>query len=285
MEKEVSIASERQALAKVGAETLQILEDFKYQSSLGQKISIKSPLKKAIKNTILYSPGDLLNLNKPTNSQNTFPVIEITNETTSAAGKRLIENNKDVVVLNFASAKTPGGGFLNGARAQEEDLTRKSGLFACLKSQPKYYLANKKCNSCLYTDYLIYSPNVPFFRDENLSLLDEPYLLSVITSPAPNVGAQLQREANIDKKIQTVVESRSRDILFAAKQHHHRNLVLGAWGCGIFRNDPKLVAQAFLKNLKHVWFSGSFDHIVFAIYEFSTEKILTKVFQEVLCGK
>lgn len=280
-EKKVEMTPERKALAKIGAETFQILEDKKYKSQNGASVSIKSSLKKAVDGTILYRPGELLNLNKVSNTGDALPEIEVTDETTSAAGKRLSESFNDVVVLNFASAKNPGGGFLSGAKAQEEDLARKSGLYSCLIEQETYYTANKRCKSCLYTDHLIYSPRVPFFRDENFALLDTPYELSIITSPAPNAGEELQKNPKTEDKIQAVVESRSRDILFAAKTNNHHNLVLGAWGCGIFRNDPKVVAQAFLRHLKHKWFLGAFDHVVFAIYDPYPEKTLSKVFREV----
>lgn len=272
---------ERPLLARIGEETVRILREQYYQNKSGQTVYLDELVDKAVKGTTLYAPGELLNLQKPVITKTGFPTIEITNETTSAAGKRLVEKFQEAVVLNFASAKHPGGGFLSGARAQEEDLTRKSGLYPCLKPQTKYYTSNKNYKSCLYTDYLIYSPEVPFFRDEDLELLEEPYLLSVITSPAPNAGEELQKNPNTEKKIQAVLDSRSRDILLAAKQHGHRNLVLGAWGCGVFKNDPKNVAQAFLKNLKHPWLNGAFDHVVFAIYEFTTDKTLTKTFQEV----
>lgn len=271
----------RSALARIDAETVKILKAQQYQTESGSHIDLKNLLKTSITGTKTYYPGDLSKIKTQITSQRVPFPIEITEETTSAAGKRLTATLDKVAVLNFASAKNPGGGFLKGARAQEEDLTRKSCLYSCLTSQPDYYNANKKCKSFLYTDHLIYSPEVPFIRDENLSLLENPYLLSVITSPAPNAGEELQKNPKAKEKIRQALESRARDVLLAAKVNHHRNLILGAWGCGIFRNDPKMVAEAFLKHFKSESFANYFDHVVFAIYEFSYEKTLLKVFQGV----
>ena len=99
-----------------------------------------------------------------------------------------------VVALNFASAKNPGGGFLGGAKAQEEDLARSSALYACMRDQRAYYDANRHEPSLLYTDHMIYSPDVPFFRDDRLRFLEDPFLLSILTAPAPNAASNERRE-------------------------------------------------------------------------------------------
>ncbi|HVT71393.1 MAG TPA: TIGR02452 family protein [Trebonia sp.] len=50
-----------------------------------------------------------------------------------------------------------------------------------------------------------------------------------------------------------------------AAAHGHRTLVLGAWGCGVFRNDPAVVATAFAGHLDRT--RGRFDRVVFAVYD------------------
>src|SRR5262249_60941792 len=104
------------------------------------------------------------------------------------AARRLYEDEgeQNAVALNFASARNPGGGFLGGAKAQEEDLARRSALYACLLTQRPYYDANRAERSLLYTDHIIYSPSVPFFRDRALDLVESPFCASIITAPAPN---------------------------------------------------------------------------------------------------
>jgi uncharacterized protein (TIGR02452 family) len=80
--------------------------------------------------------------------------VEITNETTLSAATRLIQQGLKTVVLNFASATSPGGGFLNGARAQEEYLARSSCLYQCIRHNPMYEY-HRTQNDPLYSDYMI----------------------------------------------------------------------------------------------------------------------------------
>jgi uncharacterized protein (TIGR02452 family) len=167
--------------------------------------------------------------------------------------------------LNFASARNPGGGFLTGAKAQEEDLTRCSALYPCLIRQEAYYTANRAFHSFHYTHHIIYSPDVPFFRDESLQLLDEPFPLSVITAPAPNAGEILRRRPDDGSAIRRTLAERTARVLSIAASQGHRTLVLGAWGCGVFRNDPSEVAATFAAALSAL--PGAFDRVVFAVYD------------------
>src|SRR5262249_37135212 len=116
--------------------------------------------------------------------------IEVTGETTAQAARRLIQRDgvARVAALNFASAKNPGGGFLGGAKAQEEDLARASALYACLITQRAYSDWTRACGSMIYPDHIISSPGVPFFRDDRLDLLEDPFVCSILTAPAPNAG-------------------------------------------------------------------------------------------------
>jgi uncharacterized protein (TIGR02452 family) len=106
------------------------------------------------------------------------------------------------VALNFASATSPGGGFLSGARAQEECLARCSGLYACLADNPMYGFHRAR-RDALYSDYAVYSPDVPVFRSEDPAgtLLDEPWLCSFITGRLRHhrlvAGAQVHRPVRV----------------------------------------------------------------------------------------
>src|SRR4029077_4484905 len=102
--------------------------------------------------------------------------IRATNGTTLAAARQLHEQYgpERIALLNFASARNPGGGFLSGSQAQEESLARASGLYASLSRMTDYYGANRRSKSALYTDHMVYSPLVPVFRDDDDRLLDEP---------------------------------------------------------------------------------------------------------------
>ncbi|ULJ69707.1 TIGR02452 family protein [Wielerella bovis] len=229
--------------------------------------------------TQLYRPQELADLYAHDREIGTSKInISVTRESTQQAAYRLVveEQKAHVCLLNFASAKNAGGGFLSGAKAQEEDLCRSSGLYLCQLRQPEYYEINRKNKSMLYTDHMIYSPNVPFFRINKENLLDDVFLCSVITAPAPNAGVHLQRCPNDENAITETLIRRTNYVLSIAKQQGHKILVLGAWGCGVFRNDPVQVAKVFDDCLKQDKFANAFDEIVFAIYDSSkTLKVLT----------
>ncbi|CAN95507.1 no similarity [Sorangium cellulosum So ce56] len=271
----------RMKLTSIAAETVQIASRGEYIAPSGATVRIRDRVLAAVKGTVLYRPGSLdawepkERLDRPT-------AIEVTGETTGAAGRRLIEQEGEarVMALNFASAKNPGGGFLRGAKAQEEDLARCSALYASLVEQREYYDQNRACGSFLYTDHIIYSPDVPFFRDEQHALLDRPFALSILTAPAPNAGEAFQRDDATDQEIRAALERRADMVLAAAGAHGHRCLVLGAWGCGVFRNDPREVADVFARCLERPRFRGAFSRVVFAVYDRGADRPNYRAFQE-----
>jgi len=167
-----------------------------------------------------------------------------------------------VAALNFASAKHPGGGFLNGAEAQEENLARSSALYASLTAPPAQGLYGKP-KSTLYTDNLFYSPSCPVFRDDSTGqLLPEPWLCSFITAAAPNAGAA-RKSGFSEDEIVAALEERADRVLGIAAEQRHRALVLGAWGCGVFKNDPAVVANTFSRLLSRKYV-GCFTYVTFA---------------------
>jgi uncharacterized protein (TIGR02452 family) len=187
----------------------------------------------------------------------------VTSESTAQAARRLVETEGlRTLALNFASAKNPGGGFLGGAKAQEEDLARCSALYPCLLTKREHYDENRACLSLIYTDHIIYSPDVPFFRDERLELVEAPFLVSILT--APNAGEELRRDPRAGPRIRAALERRVAKVLLVAALEGQRSLVLGAWGCGVFCNDPAAVADIFASTLADPRFAGSFDRVVFA---------------------
>jgi uncharacterized protein (TIGR02452 family) len=257
------------SFAGLGKETVEIAERGDYALPSGARVSIAGAVARAVGGTRLYRPDAYAKLEIAAPAGAARCRVEVTGETTGAAARRLVEQEREarVAALNFASAKNPGGGFLGGAKAQEEDLARCSALYTCQLTQRAYYDENRACGTMLYTDHLIYSPDVPFFRDERLELLATPFLVSILTSPAPNAGEVLARDRGGRAGIRATLERRAGQVLRVAAAEGHRTLVLGAWGCGVFRNDPAEVAEVFGTWLEGPAFAGVFARVVFAVYD------------------
>jgi uncharacterized protein (TIGR02452 family) len=179
-------------------------------------------------------------------------------------------------VLNFASGMHPGGGFLEGARAQEEYLARSTALFACLKDQSMYTF-HRRLQDAMYTSYMIYSPAVPVFRSDDGSLLEEPYAVGVITAAAPNRAYLPNPDEAL---IEQAFRQRIARLLWIGLQHGHTAIVLGAWGCGSFGNDSKMVSRVFGECLEGD-FRGTYARVVFAVLDWSEEKHFIVPFEEV----
>lgn len=203
--------------------------------------------------------------------------IAVTTEDSFAAAARF----EKPLVMNFANAHHAGGGFLLGANAQEEALCRCSTLYASIHSEAakEMYTYNNTHASSVESDYMLLSPNVCVFRDHHCRLTEQPFTVGVVTVPAPNRhGAALFASG---KKIEETILRRIRIMLRAAVQYGYRDLVLGAWGCGAFGNDPAVVAECFRKALADDGLSAYFRNICFAVYgspEGRNYKAFTAVF-------
>jgi len=257
----------RDALKEVAAQTLAVLAEGTYHAPSGAPRELGAWQAAAVADTCLHRPAELDALLQGVGPGGSPPRLEVTAETTQQAARRLVgqEQEMDLVLLNFASARNAGGGFLGGARAQEEELSRCSGLYPCLLTQPDYYTYNRRRKTLLYSDHIIYSPGVPFFREHSDHLLERPFRCAVITSPAPNAGEVLRRDAEAVPAIEAALRLRAGKVLAVAAHHGHRAVLLGAWGCGVFRNHAPTVADAFGRWLADPRFLGSFDRVVFAI--------------------
>ena len=271
----------RVALAQ---QTLEILNSGHYVTPAGSNISIATTMQNSISNTILYRPSDFP-AELPVNKKFTEVRTEVTAETTLEAAARIVRKNSssNPLCLNFASARNPGGGFLNGSQAQEESLARSSGLYVSLTSQMEMYEFNRRERSLLYSDYMIYSPEVPVIRNDDGALLENPFNVSFITSPAPNAGAVKKNEPNNAKFIQPTMATRMRKLLWVAAKHQHSTLILGAWGCGVFQNNPAQVANLFAQFLSEGGeFYGCFEKIVHAVFDRSAGQETYEAFRNLM---
>lgn len=262
-------------LTHVAEETLAILDHGSYTAPSGR--TVRLDLTRCVHETRTWLPDELAALVVARQGRTGLApaALEVTPETTAAAARRLVAEGP-VLALNFASAVSVGGGFLRGARAQEEDLCRCSALHACLAPQRAYYAANRAAGSDLYTDRMIVSPDVPFFRDDRLALLEAPFEVSILTAPAP-----CARDLGDDERGQlpAVFERRVGMVLALAAALGHRRLVLGAWGCGAFRNDAALVADVFARRLAEPGLA-CLERVVFAIFDKTPERRTLAAFQE-----
>jgi uncharacterized protein (TIGR02452 family) len=282
----------RQARVRIAEQTMLILSSGVYDAPSGKRVDISETLNLSVHNTRLVRPSEWRSIaadarSAYSQSSSSEAIIEITGETTLAALRRLIvdQQRTDVAALNFASARNPGGGFLSGSQAQEESLARASGLYATLRAAPEYYEINRKSPTTVYTDYAILSPGVPVFRDDDARLLDEPYLASVITMPAINAGALPPGSPHMDS-VPQVMERRMRNVFALAASSGYRTLVLGAWGCGAFRNDPEMIASLFARCLSgdDSW-RPFFESIVFAVYDSTPDAANRSAFVRNLGGR
>ncbi len=257
-------------LRAIAHETVEISERGSYSTDAGE---VSVDVARAVAGTRLHLPDEVLSLPSETSGVR----IEVTGESTLEAARRL---GGDIACLNFASARSPGGGFLNGAQAQEESLARSSALYPCLRAAADFYAHHRAHDDLTYSDRVIYSPRVPVFRDDSGTLLPQPYEVSFLTAAAPNRGAVLRNQPERAEDIPVAVLRRAIRVLHVAASHGHRRLVLGAWGCGVFENDPAVVAEVFRIALRDNRF---FDHVVFAVLDRQkgtpTLAAFTRVFQ------
>jgi uncharacterized protein (TIGR02452 family) len=254
---------------ELGKQTVEIVDRRTYASPNGSTINLTQSVDDCLASTRYFSAEDLyrLQLDLLASPSVAFPTIfEVVNETTLAGISRLQEFGP-VAALNFASAKNPGGGFLNGSQAQEESLARSSALYASLQRAWIFYKLHRESPSLLYSDAMILSPACPIIRDDDGTLLDVPQLATLITSAAPNAGAAADNRPQELKLIPEVFQRRAEYVLALAASQGHKNLVLGAWGCGVFRNDPHLVAKTFANHLCRGRWAGRFERVVFSVLD------------------
>ncbi|GAA5029993.1 TIGR02452 family protein [Streptomyces siamensis] len=234
-----------------------------YRASDGREVPIGAAVAAARAGTRMHGP-------EPVEVPAFAPretVVEVTAESSLQVARRLTGDDP-VAILNFASARNPGGGYLNGAQAQEEALCRASALYTCLAGVREFYDHHRAHRDPFYTDRVIHSPAVPVFRDDRGALLDAPYHAGFLTAAAPNAGVVLRRTPERAAELPGALAVRAERVLETAVAHGYRRLVLGAWGCGVFRNDPAQVADAFHTLLgADGRFAGAFTHVVFGVLD------------------
>jgi uncharacterized protein (TIGR02452 family) len=270
----------RSQRAQMAQETLQIIAEGGYVSPLGRHVDIGAAVAASVAGTREFPPDQRVTLPLGLRGRNAIQIV-VQNETTLAAAYRLHTGHR-TVALNFASAKNPGGGFLSGSEAQEESLARSSSLYACLDGRSMYRF--HRCHGdTLYTDYVVYSPSVVVFRDDDGGLLETPFTCSFLTAPAPNAGAVLQRDPARGDEVRRALQSRISKVLSVAAVQGYDTIILGAWGCGVFKNDPRSVAITFQEAITDD-FAGVFRLVHFAVLDRSSSGVIIAPFEQALGG-
>lgn len=215
------------------------------------------------------------------------------------SGKRTLEaasayKGKKTCILNFASATNPGGGVVHGSSAQEEALCRCSTLYFVLDTDElmrDFYQPHRKAGDPLYNDDLLYLPEVYAIKSDTSYPKrlpeDQWYKVDVITCAAPNLRERPSNRMNPDcgkqaakiseADLSVLLEKRIRRIFAAAAAGENEVLILGAFGCGAFRNPPKIVAKAFHKAFEE--YGDCFETVEFAVFHTQYETENFKAFQ------
>jgi uncharacterized protein (TIGR02452 family) len=235
----------RSHLRNIAAQTLEVLEIGSYtlpnanvSHDLGARIEL-------LKTGTRYYPADShLSTWSASHPQHVTPVQISILEKSTIEGARTLSSTLTsqglagkIGLLNFASAKNPGGGFINGAQAQEESLARSSTLYASLmtSSAQQFYTSHKRDPQAgYYSHAMIYSPGVVFFRNDDGSWT-EPLEADVLVSAAVNAGVARRTGEDAEAQIEAVMRERMARVLFLFSEQGVRNVVLGSFGTGVFR--------------------------------------------------
>ncbi len=209
------------------------------------------------------------------------------------SGKRSLEaaevyakQGKKVCVLNFASATNPGGGVVNGSSAQEECICRCTTLYPCLNTDTMwnaFYKPHRKAANPLYNNDCIYTPDVCVFKsDVNFPELlprNDWWTVNVLTCAAPNLRERPSNAMNpfagdtaakiTLTELEKLFTARINRIFETAVVNSNEVLILGAFGCGAFRNPPKIVAKVFNTVMQD--YLCYFDTIEYAVFHTERE--------------
>ena len=224
----------------------------------------------SINNTMVYFEDNYPEYTKKFDKDT---VITVSKDKSFQATMRLSKDNPDkkIAVLNFANSIHPGGGVTRGARAQEESLCRTSTLYPVIMDQisESYYAHHRKLNDKRATDSLIYSENIIICKtDDDIPkrMPKEDWVsVDIITMAAPHLaGANGYGLVIDDAELFDIHLNRALHMFSVAASKNVDILVLGAFGCGAFHNDPEIVSKAYKTALEQ--FKGAFEKVEFAIF-------------------
>ena len=213
------------------------------------------------------------------------------------AAESYVHLGKKVCVLNFASATNPGGGVIRGSSAQEECICRCTTLYPCLNTDKiwqNFYVPHRAAGNPLYNNDCIYTPDVWVIKsDINFPVLmprDKWWQVNILTCAAPNLRERPSNEMNpyagdtaakiTPADLEKLLTARIKRIFEIAARERNQVLVLGAFGCGAFRNPPAIVAKVFYDVMQD--YMCHFETIEYAVYHTEKEVENYEAFGEIL---
>ena len=253
---------DRNTAAHLGHDTLQAIREGSYRLKDGTEVDWSAAVAAAVDPKATIPPDMQL----PAAIAGRWPTTSLTvaNTTTLRAAERLVDEGARPLVLNMANGISPGGGFLSGARAQEEVLCRSSALHATLDGDAMYS-THRARSDYESSDWMILSPRVPVHRTDAGEALDDYWPCDFITAAAPVAHRVGQPRSS------QLMAQRIERLLQIAAAYDYETLVLGAWGCGAFGNDARATAASFRSALTGT-FDSCFQHVEFAITDWSPER-------------
>lgn len=262
--------NDRRQLADVYQQTIHIVQEGSYTSENGEEVDLldNEPM---LKGSRFYTRAlDATSI--PTIEGETKIIVE--NDDSIHCGHQLQKEDYNPVVLNLASRRNPGGGVLNGSRAQEESLFRSTNLFLSMyryaSYAAEYGLEKSRYQYPLAVPFGgVYVPKATVFRagaKQDFALLDTPYYMSFVAVPAIN-HPELDADGNITEHDAAITKNKMRTMLRIGLLHGHDSIVLGAFGCGAFHNPPHHIARLFHEVIDEAEFKNKYKLIAFAVLE------------------
>lgn len=247
---------------------MELIECFYDSVNISEHI-LKSETEKAIESNRIYKENFVAKKkNGKQLYKDIFKYCVVEENTTFNAAKKYLKYGK-TAVLNFANPYNPGGGVHNGAMAQEECLCRSSNLYPCISNKNvfhDYYLYHKNMKHYFFSDRLIYTKSVTVFKDDSdipqLMPENEWFQVDVITCAAPYIA---KRKYTNKAALKELFKGRIRNIFEAAIDNGVEVIILGAFGCGAFKNPPEVVTKASHEVIEENNYGSYFKKIVFAI--------------------
>lgn len=281
----------RAELRRIGEETLDVIKRGSYLY-MDMELDLSYKIREAKKATKFYGSDSIVSewsssqrprrLGGSNDNSTHISILQVSTIDAARLLDSMYRNNPTEAggstgILNFASATKPGGGFKNGAEAQEESIARSSTLYPTLTTEEaeKFYKLHKAETAqnlaAYYSHAMIYSPKVTIFRDDD-GVWTPPFDVDVLTCAAVNAGEILKNNDGTNNQgvmvgIEKEMTERMGRILYLFEEKGVKNLVLGTFGTGVFRNDVATVTRiwAQLLLLPSSRFKDSFDRIIFAV--------------------